>query len=275
MGHSLTVTSLKHLEDNKLIMPHKLRDVFIACMNSVSLTPRERLRVVAFLADAFFGHERPGVLAEPWIGLLLVDLTIYECEFEEVWRSWLEMLNEKGHNLPMTSSQFLEMIEGVTRRPKETNTRPRRLVSVNGKVNLEREYNHQEPAYELCREFEHLTISEAQEKGDWPYYRHGDGHEGFHTYLRRVPRSFRKAKAREKKELLRAQRSRSMMPGTFPTESEHDALCEVHWTVLDYGRYCGRCSAWKNKKAWLLIDEEERATLSPFGPPRPTDATIA
>lgn len=237
-------------------------------MGLCNFPPRVRLHVVAFFADALSGYKKPGVLAKPWVGLMLVEFTIYEYEFEEVWRSWLEMLNEKGHNLPVTSYQFLKMVSGITANSHTSFQRPRRLVSVDDEVQLKWEYNPRESAYELCREFKYLITSGPRWYG-WPY-----SEDYTSSYHQRVPRSFRKAKVREKKALLRAQR-RSTMPGTFPTESEHDTLCEIHWTALTYGGKCKLCLGWKHRQDRLLKHKEYRATLLSFGPPRPTDATIA
>jgi hypothetical protein len=188
------------------------------------------------------------LLANPLTGQLLLKYSFCSFEFEQVWRSWLEALNERGHNVPVTSRQFVKMIEGQSQLVLYR-LRTRHIVSVGEGYRLEWEYDDDEPALELCSEFIDLLVHHAN--FDWS--------QRFRQ--KRIPRRFRKARVRNRRRLLKELQLASLsVPGAFPVELADDGICDTHG---QHGRccFCYRQRYWE-QRAQQALGKADQTTLT-------------
>ncbi|GAB7349109.1 hypothetical protein MBLNU459_g8058t1 [Dothideomycetes sp. NU459] len=143
-------------------------------------------------------------------------LNTYHDESATRFQVWLQVLSYFGYDVNAYLARLCEWIESGSVREKWS--RPRRFVVNRGesRVSWEWEFDHQEPALELCKEFQSLLLHDQSDPWQEPY---AEFYE-IESYCR-FPRRIRKAAKHEHLKAVRrkAKSGSRQLPGAFSCDA--------------------------------------------------------
>lgn len=189
----------------------------------------ESMELITFIFDTVVGHHWLQASDCAMMGHLLLDLSTYAYELGPAIHSWAHSIGEERLDIGQA------MTESPTSTLHQSNichfTRREYKLNANG-TSFSWEYDPQESALELCREYEHLLLHYCCElksptlkcRQTWPY---SDNDSRSTRLPRKVKRARKRGQAKTRRKAARAPH----IPGSFPVpEGEDYSQCP----------YCGK-----------------------------------